>query len=268
MKINGIYCGDCQDLMHKMYEENCLCDLIITSPPYNTERQWDNPDKNIENKIKRRNKLYDTYKSQTDEEYVNWTLRKFRGFDHIVKTNGVVLYNLSYGNSYSQKNDTSTTQLFNLIFQIVQNTSWMVGDIIVWKKKSALPNNTSRNKLTRICEFVFVFCRKSEYQTYNCNKKLVSRSSKNHNYYSNIFNFIEAKNNDGRNPYNQATYSIDLVEQLLDMYALDKEDFLVFDPFSGTGTTAVACKMNGIDFIGCELSKDQCNYARERLAGV
>ena len=31
----------------------------------------------------------------------------------------------------------------------------------------------------------------------------------------------------------------------------------VFDPFSGSGTTANACKELGVDFIGCELSAKQ-----------
>ena len=269
MKVNGIYHGDCQDLMHKMFIDKTFVNLIITSPPYNTERQYENPNGgDIEYRKRKHIKLYDEYKSQTDEEYVNWTKRKFKAFNKILKPNGVVLYNLSYGNSCTQKNDTSATQLFNLIHEIIQNTPFMVADVIIWKKKSALPNNTSRNKLTRICEFVFVFCRKSEYSTFTCNKKIVSRSSKNHNYYSNLFNFVEAKNNDGRNELNQATYSVELVEKLLSMYGIQEDDnFLVFDPFSGTGTTAVACKKNGFDFIGCELSNEQCIYARKRLKG-
>lgn len=61
------------------------------------------------------------------------------------------------------------------------------------KKKSALPNNVSHNKLTRICEFVFVFCRKNEYKTFVANKQVKSQSKTGQKYYENIFNFIEAK---------------------------------------------------------------------------
>ena len=42
----------------------------------------------------------------------------------------------------------------------------MIADVITWKKRSALPNNTSPNKCTRICEYVCVFCRKEEYDTF------------------------------------------------------------------------------------------------------
>ena len=42
----------------------------------------------------------------------------------------------------------------------------------------------------------------------------------------------------------------------------------VFDPFMGSGTTAVACKSLGIDFVGCELEEEYCNIARKRLEKV
>ena len=40
---------------------------------------------------------------------------------------------------------------------------------------------------------------------------------------------------------------------------------VVLDPFLGSGTTAVACKQLGRDFIGFEISEEYCNIARKRL---
>ena len=127
-----------------------------------------------------------------------------------------------------------------------------------------MPNNVSHNKLTRICEFVFVFCRKDEYKTFITNKKVKSISEKTgQKFYENIYNFVEAKNNDGSNKLNKATYSSDLCEQLLNVYA--KENALVYDSFNGTGTTGVACIKLGLNYIGSELSEEQCKYSIERL---
>lgn len=80
-----------------------------------------------------------------------------------------------------------------------------------------------------------------------------------------MFNFIEAANNDGKNPYNNATYSTDLVKQILDMYVVD--DATVYDPFAGTCTTAVACKKEkrNIKCICSEIDAEQCQYGKERL---
>ena len=33
-------------------------------------------------------------------------------------------------------------------------------------------------------------------------------------------------------------------------------DYIIFDPFLGSGTTAIACKKNNREFIGCEIDKD------------
>lgn len=39
----------------------------------------------------------------------------------------------------------------------------------------------------------------------------------------------------------------------------------VYDPFMGTGTTAVACKELGFSCFGSEISEKQVEYANHRL---
>jgi len=51
-------------------------------------------------------------------------------------------------------------------------------------------------------------------------------------------------------------------------YARIEKHFKIFDPFMGSGTTAVACKSLGLDWCGCELEEDYCNIARKRLEKV
>ena len=47
-----------------------------------------------------------------------------------------------------------------------------------------------------------------------------------------------------------------------------EDNFKVFDPFIGSGTTAVACKSLGLDWCGCELEKDYVDIANKRLEAV
>jgi DNA modification methylase len=47
---------------------------------------------------------------------------------------------------------------------------------------------------------------------------------------------------------------------------VSNEGDLVLDIFSGSGTTALACKKNGRKFIGIEISKKYCEIAERRLA--
>lgn len=54
------------------------------------------------------------------------------------------------------------------------------------------------------------------------------------------------------------------VQYLVNKYS-DKDD-IIFDPFLGSGTTAVAAVQAGRKFIGIELDPGYCEIARERIA--
>ena len=43
------------------------------------------------------------------------------------------------------------------------------------------------------------------------------------------------------------------------------DNVLVVDPFLGSGTTGLACKELGVDFIGCEIDRDYYEIAKKRL---
>jgi len=49
---------------------------------------------------------------------------------------------------------------------------------------------------------------------------------------------------------------------------VSKEGDTVLDPFMGSGTTGVACKLLGRKFIGIELGKDHCVIGKARIEGV
>ena len=243
MEINKIYCESNLETMANM--PNDFVDIVVTSPPYNIIRP---------NSIDRG---YDLYKDgMHNDEYINWTLDIFKSFDRIIKKDGIVLYNMSYG--------TENTILMSLLVaDLIRKSEFTLADIIVWKKQMATPNNVSHNKMTRIVEYIYVFCRKDEFHTFNCNKKKLKERETGQSIYENIFNFITASNNDESNYLNKATFSTEFVRKLLNIYA--KENSLVYDPFMGTGTTAKACIIDKHNFIGSELSQKQVDYANKRL---
>ena len=243
MEINLIYNEDNLITMSRI-ESNSI-DLIVTSPPYNIIRP-NSTDRG-----------YDLYKDgMSNEEYIEWTLNMFREFERCLIKDGIVLYNMSYG--------TENTILMSLVVaDIIRRSEFTLADIIVWKKKSATPNNVSHNKTTRIVEYIYVFCRKDEFHSFNCNKKELKKRDSGQSIYENVYNFISAPNNDASNDLNKATYSTELVRKLLNIYA--KPNSLVYDPFMGTGTTAVACVIDGHNYIGSEISTQQCVYAENRL---
>ena len=251
MEKNIIYNEDCFDTMSKMKDNGI--NLILTSPPYNmTKRKGGYADTG----------RYDVYKDwKTEEEYLDFTCQLFTDFYRIVKDDGVVLYNFGY----SIENPALP---YKMVTDIVEKTGWRLVDTICWKKKSGLPFPANKYRLSRTWEFVFVFAKKGHENDFFTDKGVSSVSEKTGQTYYNIFyNFIDAKNNDSKTPkLNQATFSSDLVVKLLEIYG-GREDFIVYDPFMGTGTTAVGCILSEKhpSYIGSEISSEQVDYSLERI---
>lgn len=258
--MNEIRNEDCCKTLEYLKNTSQKVNLILTSPPYNNSRHC-----KTEYSLKHNIGRYTEYNdNKSTEEYIDFIVMLFNQFDEVLQTNGTILWNISYSGDTEVKSDIAQTWL--CIADIIKRSPFTVVDHIVWKKKNALPNNTSPNKLTRICESVFVFARKNETKSFVSNKKIVSISKRGQKFYENKFNFIEAANNDFRQNLNKATFSVEFVNKLLDMYARDGS--YVYDPFGGIGTTAIACKKRNMPFILSELSKEQCELARKRLAEV
>jgi len=99
---------------------------------------------------------------------------------------------------------------------------------------------------------------------------VLSKDKDNYNFYDNsrkCSNVIEGINQDIPQADEHPTQKpIRLMEKLIKIHS--KENDLVLDPFLGSGTTAVACKMLNRRFIGCELSPDYCAIANKRIANV
>ena len=242
--------GDCLELMKDIADKSI--DYVITSPPYNLNVKRKSGDMY--------NKKYISHQDHmSNDSYIEWQISIFKELCRILSTDGVILYNINYG---GENNET----LWLLLARLIENTDFTIADQIVWKKQVAIPNNRSKNKLTRICENVFVIVRKQEYMTFNTNKKvksIVERTGQAN--YENVYNFIEAPNNNkgDHTKLHKATYSIELVQNLIDIYV--KENSLVLDPFSGSGTTAIACINTNRNYICIEKDETYFNKSVERI---
>ena len=254
--MTRIFNRDCMELMQSIPDGEVH--IILTSPPYNTNKKTgtQQPKDGKSFPYVRYDMPMD---NMTNAEYISWIEKLFTNFDRILAENGVILWNANYGAN-------NTECLFLSIAAVLQNTPFTIADVICWKKPCAVPNNMSHNRLTRIWEPVFIIARKTEAETFFCNKKIASVRANGQKNYQNIHNYIEAKNNDGVCKLNRSTYSTELCEKLLNLYGI--EGMLVFDPFMGTGTTGAAAARLNMDFIGAELSPAQCDYAAERIGAI
>ena len=58
------------------------------------------------------------------------------------------------------------------------------------------------------------------------------------------------------------------LEVMKNIIGILPDDILVIDPFNGSGTTGVACKELGKDYIGIEIDETYCEISRNRLSNV
>ena len=252
MISNKIFNEDCFATIDRLIDAGQRVDCILTSPPYNmTKRKGGYADTG----------RYDVYNDwKPEKEYIQWTVDLFNKFDDVLQKNRVILYNFSY----SIENPSMP---YKLVAEIANNTPFELVDTVIWKKRAGLPFPANGKRLCRNWEFVFVFARHSELNTYENNRRIKSISEKTgQKYYEAVYNFVEAANNDGKCGLNQATFSTELCLKLFDIYC--QKGWTVYDPFMGTGTTANACAKYGCSYIGSELSMAQCEYAENRVNGL
>ena len=60
-------------------------------------------------------------------------------------------------------------------------------------------------------------------------------------------------------------YSLNLVSEVISDLKIKNKKSIIFDPFSGSGTTAVVAKKLQRNFIGIEKDKDYVKLSKERL---
>jgi DNA modification methylase len=189
-------------------------DGIITSPPYNIG-------------TKRNDKYYNNGYSDSDNlsesEYIDIRIKEFMEFSRILKDDGVICYNISYHN----ENPILPTLL---ISELHNRTDLTIADIICWKKGHSIPFQTSPNKLSRICELIYIVVKKEFLHKFKTNKEISKINEKTgQKFFKNYTNLIEAKNNDGVICKLKASFSEDLVLKLINIYF--PEGSIIYDPF-------------------------------------
>lgn len=193
---------------------------------------------------------------QPVDQYLNNMVTLFRLFEKTVREDGPVIINLSYGIE-----NPSLPQ--RVIIAIEDNTDYMLADTMAWNKLRTMPLQASPCNLTRIVEWVYIFCRKPYHKKFRTNKRVTKENWK-QKFYEYVPNYIEAANTyDGPKCNLVAHFSTGFVDQLLSIYV--PEESVVLDPFMGSGTTAVSCVRNNRHFIGIDVDPSLVEIAQQRL---
>lgn len=230
LEINRIYNMDCLQGMKLMLEQGLYADLIVTDPPYFIKSTRAGGKSELARSIQPMNDELQNGNLTVGitEEFLNamWAVMKSP-------------------NIYLWCNGAQIPQYID--FFVKRHKCKM--DIIVWHKTNATP--LFCNKYLSDKEYCLYF-RRGAYcqpQSYKTAKTVYELP-------------INAKD---KRLYSHPTIKpLPIIRNLVENSA--KPNQLVLDPFMGSGTTAVACKELGRNYIGFEISPEYAATCEKRIA--
>lgn len=136
---------------------------------------------------------------------------------------------------------TNTINLENYL-RICRETGFGLHNVLCWEKNNVTPSRWYMKN----CEFT-LFLRKGKAKTIN------NVGSKMIHQFDNIIG--------------NKTHPTEKPIELMKFYIANSSniDDLVFDPFSGSGSTLIAAKELGRKYLGCEIDKEYYDIALDRL---
>ena len=244
--LSSIQNGDCLKLLKNIPEKSF--DLIFADPPYNMQ---------IGDKLRRPddskvNGVYDKWDQfESFQHYDEFSLKWLKECKRILKDNGSIWVIGSYHN------------IFRLGYHLQNLNYWILNDII-WRKNNPMPNFRG-TRFTNAHE-TLIWASKNKnskytfnYQSLKClNDDLQMRSD----WLFPICNGKERLKKNGKK-----IHSTQKPESLLHriILATTNKGDIIFDPFLGTGTTAVVAKKLGRNYFGIEKDKKYFKAANLRI---
>ena len=223
-------------------------DLVFADPPYNLQigKKLKRPD---DSKVNGVNDKWDQFKSF--EDYDNFCKEWLGECKRVLKDHGAIWVIGSYHN------------IFRIGYHIQNTGYWILNDVI-WKKNNPMPNFRG-TRFTNAHE-TLIWASKNKnskytfnYQSLKClNDDLQMRSD----WTLPICNGSERIKKNGKKVH--STQKPESILRRVLLASTNKGDF-VFDPFLGTGTTAVVAKKMGRNYFGIEKEKKYFKTAKQRL---
>ena len=234
--------GDCLEEMKKIPDKSI--DLVLTSPPYNINlrirgNEYCKRSPNEQGPCNKYNEFKDSY---SVEEYYEIQRSAISEMLRVSKQIFYIIQPLT-GNKEA-------------LFRLIGNYAGQIKEIIVWDKKNAEPA-IMRQVLNSEYELIIVF------DSTTARQRLFENAQFDRGTLSNIFR--QGKSTE-RIDGHAATFPKDLVSKILLNFTA--ANHTVLDPFMGSGTTGVACKELGRNFIGIEISPEYYEIAKKRIGDM
>ena len=241
MRKNFIFNQDCLKTLKRM--EDSSVDIVVTSPPYNMNLRISNGRYHSRQVTKELTTKYSDFSDNLPiEDFYDLHLKILK---ELIRVSDIVFYNIQIV--------TGSKRAF---FKIIGDLNEYLKDIIVWDKGHGQPA-IGEKVLNRQSELIPVF-----EKDYPVSRQFRKRAQFKRGTLNDVWKIPREK----ANPDHGAVFPEALVELILGNFS--KKGDIVYDPFMGSGTTAVVAKKMNRQYIGSEISKSYVQFARARLKKV
>jgi site-specific DNA-methyltransferase (adenine-specific)/modification methylase len=242
LEYNKIYNESCIETLKKLKDNSV--DVVITSPPYNMNlriRKGEYCSRQIVKEIS--TKYVDFSDNLPLEEYYKFHSQVLR---ELIRVSDIVFYNIQI-----------VTGSKRSIFKMIGDFSDNLKEIIVWDKGNGQPAMQIQ-VLNRRTELILVF-----EKDYPISRQFRLKGKFNRGTLDDLWLI---KRDRSKGDSHGAVYPEELVSKIIENFS--DSDNIIYDPFMGTGTTAVVAKRLGRKYIGSEINQKYIDIANERLENI
>jgi site-specific DNA-methyltransferase (adenine-specific) len=234
--MHSLHLGDCLDILRGL--ESSSIDCVVTSPPYNQGIDKFKPS-GMQKDWRWAEKIAAGYfDSMPEEQYQDWQVAILDELYRVVRDGGSVFYN--------HKLKWRDGNIVHPI-DIVRRSKFNLRQEIIWRRDGSLTLNA---RMFAPCDERIYWLRKGRHAW---NQSCVG--------YMSVWNI-----NSEKTKIHACAFPVEIPRRCI--LATTQPDETVLDPFCGSGTTGVACAMEGRNFVGIDIDANNIGNSRTRIEQV
>ena len=236
--MNRVFCASSENMKEL---PDCSIHLMITSPPYNASKEYDE-DLDL-------------------DEYLSLLDNVWKETYRVLVPGGRACVNIANlgRKPYIPMNSYVTKAMIDIGFlmrgEIIWNKSASAGSSTAWGSWKSASNPVLRD----VHEYILIFC-KDNFKRSKLEREDTIDKDEFLEYTKSIWNF---QTESAKKIGHPAPFPEELPDRLLKMYSFKGDTIL--DPFAGSGTTCLSALKNQRNYIGYEIVQEYVNLANKRI---
>lgn len=244
--LNTIIASSCENM--KDIPNNSL-HLMITSPPYNVSKEYDNDLSLNEYLSLLKNCFTETYRVLVDGGRACINIANIGRKPYIPLSDYVSKIMIEIG--------------FNMRGEIIWNKSAGAGISTAWGSFQSASNPILRD----VHEYILIFSKGNYKRERNKEEKELRKDNITKEEFIEWTKSVWTMNTESAKRIGHpAPFPEELPNRLIKLFSFTND--IVIDPFMGSGTTAIAAIKNKRNFVGYEINKEYINLANNRILNL